>query len=235
MVRELQTKRRATEQNPPLWQATKSNGNNLELRQRADRILLLSMTEQSKQIGQWRVFGKLREKPWAEDDGKTKANNHPQVQEAATKAIPLCEQYARGIIGSVEELKKLIKESEKQVPMRPKRGAKVRPIRAKKDSSAAEAPRQAPQEAPRQEPQEPVGQEGAVVPTSEAQEPGVVWLGARQTPKRRKLHAEAAPKAPSTQGLVLCISSSVLPKVPSVDMIAMYKSNFAAFTNPELQ
>ena len=90
-----QTKRRADSQGPLWADRNPRNHNNLSLCQRADRVLLLSIYEQSKQLVQFRVdrHGKL---PYTPEQVNVVDNSQTAVVECAKFAIPICEMYVSG-------------------------------------------------------------------------------------------------------------------------------------------
>ena len=107
MLREIHATR-SSQEHAPLWQGTHvGDHHSLVLRQRADRHLLLSLYEQTKQIAQFRVSHHGDIKP--EDDGKTKDNTEPAVVACAAWARPYAEKYASGEIKEPSDLKKAIR------------------------------------------------------------------------------------------------------------------------------
>ena len=90
----------------PLWEGTHLGTHHvLQLRQRADRALLLSLYEQSRQICQWRVanHGTVEEPTNA-----IKPAEHVAVVATAEFAIPWCISYAEGRIKDARELKSAV-------------------------------------------------------------------------------------------------------------------------------
>ena len=128
--REILSRSRA--ERAPLWEGMHlATTHKLEIRQRADRFLLLSMTEQGKQILQVRVdrFGDAAE---IGNNRQTVENDNAAVQRALAFMKPLAEEYASGKTASVADLKTARDEKFMRSARTPAEGPKTNKPQSKK-------------------------------------------------------------------------------------------------------
>ena len=132
--------RRADPQGPLLQNMNPRNHNNLSLCQRTDRVLLLSLYAQSKQIVQFRVdrHGRLPPTP---QQPSVVDSSEAAVVACAKFAIPICEMYVSGECKTKKQLQKARDKSYKDQAI-PKGYLKV--VRTKAErlrrQDAADAP-----------------------------------------------------------------------------------------------
>lgn len=140
-LREMQAARGGKIQTP-LWEGTHHATHHvLQLKQRPDRCLLLSLYEQSRQVCQWKVakHGVLED-----PTNSIKPADHEAVVAAANFAIPFCLKYAEGHFEDAKELKKAVdaayQKEEAASKATPKKSKKRKAIEAEKKSKSAVQP-----------------------------------------------------------------------------------------------
>ena len=95
--------RKGGRQAAPLWSGVRAgSGHQLTLQQRSDRVLLVSLYEQSAQVLQIRVdaWG-----PLPEPQPSTVDKDDATLKACVNFTIPLCEKYASGEIATASDLK----------------------------------------------------------------------------------------------------------------------------------